>query len=72
MRDQILDGLKGAFWGVLIGGLSGLGVCIWLIDEPILFPGDTIVIGALICGGLGFVLREAFLEWIKDNWWWFS
>ncbi|MGD9858105.1 MAG: hypothetical protein AB7U20_24445 [Planctomycetaceae bacterium] len=72
MSQRLSDGLKGALWGVFLGGFGGLGVCIWLIHEPLLFTGDTIVFGALICGGLGFVFGDDFLEWIKENWWWFS
>jgi hypothetical protein len=72
MNQQLKDGFIGALWGVLIGGLGGLGVCIWLIDDPPFFPGDTIAIGACICGFLGFFIGEPFLEWMKENWHWFS
>jgi len=30
---------------------------------------STILIGAAICGLLGFFLGEGFIEWLKENWW---
>lgn len=72
MTHRIGNGIMGAAWGVLIGGLMGLGVCMFIIDEPPFFPGDTIVIGAAACGVLAFFIGEPFLVWIKDNWWDFT
>ncbi len=62
------EGLKGLLFGGLIGGLAGLGVCVWLISGTLLFPGDTILAGALICGVLGFLYGEVFLDWLRNNW----
>ena len=61
---------RGLFLGALIGGLLGLGVGTLVIGEPVWFPGDAIVAGALICGTLGYVVGEDFIEWLKENWWW--
>ncbi len=47
-----------------------MGVCTFLIEGTLWFPGDTIVAGALICGTLGYVVGEDFIDWLKENWWW--
>ncbi len=65
------EGLKGLLVGGLLGGLAGLGVCMWLINGTLLFPGDTILAGALICGVLGFLYGEVFFVWLKSNWYHF-
>jgi len=57
--------------GAIIGGGLGLGVCIYIFDESPLFNGDTILIGALIWGTLGYFLGEDFIDWLKENWRWF-
>ena len=62
------NALTGMFLGALIGGSLGLGLCVFVIDGTLWFPGDTIVAGALICGTLGFVLGEDFIDWLKENW----
>lgn len=72
MRQRFIDGLYGMLGGAVLGALGGLGVCMWIIDEPPFFQGDTILIGGVICGVLGFIFGESFLEWLKENWWWFS
>ena len=59
----------GVLLGGLIGGGMGLGACTFLFAGTLLFPGDTILAGALICGTLGFFLGEGFIEWIKETWW---
>lgn len=68
------DALKGAFWGGLIGAFAGLGVCIWLIDGTLWFPGDTILIGVALGAIGGFFWGEPFLEFLRDHWhlltWW--
>ena len=69
---QISDALKGAVYGAALGGLGGLGACMWLIpDDLSLFPGDTILIGAIICGFLGFIFGERFFDFLSDHWHWF-
>jgi hypothetical protein len=62
-------GAKGLLYGGLMGGMMGLGVCMYLIEGTWLFPGDTIAIGALVCGILGFLFGEVFIDWLKANWW---
>ena len=71
MNDDFDNALTGALLGALIGGGLGLGACIWIIEGTLLFPGDTIIAGALICGTLGFFFGEDFIEWLKESWWWF-
>lgn len=61
----------GVLLGMLVGGGIGLGACIFIIEGTLLFPGDTVLAGAIICGTLGFFLGEGFIEWLKENWWWF-
>lgn len=62
------NAIKGLIWGAFLGALSGLGVCIWLISGTLLFPGDTMVAGALICGAFGYIYGDSFFEWLKSNW----
>lgn len=62
------EGAKGLWVGALLGGLAGLGVCMWIIDGTLLFPGDTMLFGAIICAVLGFLYGETFFDWLKDNW----
>lgn len=61
--------------GTLLGGLCGaglgLGACIFIFEVPPLFTGDTILIGAVLCGVLGYFLGSGFIEWLKENVWWF-
>jgi Mg/Co/Ni transporter MgtE len=54
------EGAKGLLVGSFLGGLAGLGVCMWLIDGTLHFPGDTMLFGALICGVLGFLYGQRF------------
>jgi len=65
------DVVAAVLLGALVGGSAGLGTCIMLFDEPPFFTGDTILAGALIFGTLGYFLGEDFIEWFKENWWWF-
>ena len=60
--------IKGLFIGSLIGALAGLGTCVWLITETLLFPGDTMLFGAVVCGTCGFIWGESFIEWLKEHW----
>lgn len=68
MRFMWGQGLKGLLVGAPLGGLAGLGVCMWFIDGTLLFPGDTMLSGAILCGVLGFLYGETFFQWLKDNW----
>ena len=61
--------ISGTFFGALAGGGLGLGACMLLFDDPPFFTGDTILIGAIACGLLGFFLGAGFIEWLKENWW---
>ena len=63
--------LMGTLLGAFAGGGLGLGVCIYLFEDPPLFTGDTVLIGAVVCGALGFFLGETFIEWLQENIWWF-
>ena len=63
--------IAGTFFGALAGGGIGLGACMVLFDDPPFFTGDTILIGSIACGILGFFLGAGFIEWLKENWWGF-
>ena len=63
--------IAGTFFGALAGGGLGLGACMFLFDAPQFFSGDTILIGAIVCGVLGFFLGAGFVGWLKENWWGF-
>lgn len=71
MLERLLDGLYGLLAGAFMGALAGLGVCVWIFDEPIFFQGDTILAGGCICAVLGFTYGESFFDWLRENWWWF-
>jgi hypothetical protein len=47
-------------------------VCTWLFEGTLLFPGDTMLIGAAVCGACGFLFGDAFFDWLKDCWHWFA
>ena len=72
MKQGIEDRIAAAVVGALFGSLIGLGICWGLIAEDLLFVGDTIVAGALICGTLGFIFGDRFVDWLRENWWWFD
>ncbi|MCA9194282.1 MAG: hypothetical protein KDB03_21080 [Planctomycetales bacterium] len=63
--------IAGTLLGGLCGGGLGLGACMFIFDEPPLFLGDTVLIGAVLCGTLGYFLGAGFIEWLKEIWWWF-
>lgn len=65
------NAVAGTLLGALVGGGLGLGTGMFLFDEPPLFTGDTILLGAIVCGALGYFLGEGFIEWLKEHWWWF-
>jgi len=67
----VRDVLKGLLLGAFLGASLGLGVCTFIIDDPLLFPGDTIAIGAAVFGTCGYVWGDDFFEWVKENWQWF-
>lgn len=63
---------KGLLIGAGLGSAAGLGACMWILpDELSRFPGDTILAGAVICGVLGYIFGERFINWLLENWqWW--
>lgn len=64
------DAAKGAFWGMLLGASIGLGVCVWLIVDPIFFTGDTVLIGGCVGALGGYFWGENFVEVAKALFWW--
>jgi len=63
--------VAGVLLGALAGGGLGLGACMFIFDGTLLFPGDTMLLGAVLCGMLGYFVGEPFLDWLHDNIWWF-
>lgn len=61
--------IAGTPLGGLCGGGMGLGACIFICKDPLVFNGDTILIGAILGGWLGWLLGAGFIEWLKENWW---
>ncbi len=57
--------------GIFIGGGLGLGACMYVFEGTLFFPGDTVLVGAVVCGVLGYVYGESFIEWMEENYWWF-
>lgn len=64
-----LDAVVGAIAGVLFGATSGLAICLWLLPDRFrLFPGDTMVLGAVVCAGLGYWKGDDFFRSLRDHW----
>ena len=61
--------ILGAIFGALIGASLGLGTCLWVIPVTLLFPGDTMLLGAVACGYGGYRYGDPFIEWLGENWW---
>ena len=59
--------IAGILLGGLCGGGLGLGACMFIFDDPPFFTGDTILIGAVLCGALGYFLGAGFIEWLKKT-----
>jgi len=70
-ENHVENIIAGVLLGAVVGGGIGLGACVFIFDEPPLFTGDTVLIGATTCGVLGFLLGDGFIEWLKENWWHF-
>ena len=72
-ESHLQNTIMGVLLGALIGAVFGMSVCFVLFDETPLIVALAIVVGALICGTLGFMFGESFIEWLKENWdrfWW--
>ncbi|MFH5804536.1 hypothetical protein [Alienimonas sp. DA493] len=70
---RIEASLSGAVTGAILGGLAGLGVCAWwLTGPPPLFPGDTILGGALLVGWIGWRWGKPAVARVRDEFltWW--
>ena len=53
--------------GAGFGALVGLTLRMWLIDEAWLFPGDTVVIGAILFAILGYWYGQSFLDFLREH-----
>ncbi len=62
------DNIKGLLVGAAFGALVGLGLRTFVINDALLFPGDTVVIGAVIFGIAGALWGDDFLEWLRNSW----
>lgn len=65
------NAIRGLVVGALLGGLGGLGACIWLIPNTIFFQGDTMLAGAVVCGACGYKWGDEFFEWLNQHLHWF-
>ena len=63
--------VTGVLLSGLVGGGLGLGACVFVFEGTLLFTGETVLIGAVTCSTMSYFLGEGFLEWLKENWWWF-
>ena len=70
-EHPILNMIAATSLGALAGASLGLGACVYIFEQPLLFTGDTVLAGALICGRLGWYFGSGFVDWLKENWWWF-
>ncbi len=70
-EHPIADLVSGILLGALAGGGIGFGACVFIFEDTLLFTGDTVLFGALLCGTLGFFFGDRFIAWLKENWWWF-
>ncbi len=59
--------IAGTLLGALIGGGLGLGVCIYIFDEPPFFTGDTVLIGGVLGGTLGYFLGEILRGYVEKG-----
>jgi hypothetical protein len=66
------DAVKGTFVGMFLGATGGLGVCTWILEEPLFFTGDTMLIGGVLGTVAGVIWGEDFFEFVKEYWysWW--
>jgi hypothetical protein len=66
------DAIKGAVVGLFLGATGGLGVCMWILEEPLFFTGDTMLIGGVLGTVAGVIWGEDFFEFVKEYWysWW--
>lgn len=67
-RDEdYASAVYGAIVGAVIGAGGGWFVGAYVNSEPPFFPGDTILIGAVVFGVLGYVFGHRFID-IVWNW----
>lgn len=65
MDDEQADNwIVGTFVGALLGCGFGFGASTILFKEPLLFPGETILVGAIVFGVLGYLWGEDFIALI--------
>lgn len=60
--NHLANIITGAALGALIGGAMGLGVCMFVFEGTLLFEGDTVLAGAVICGSPGYYLATGSLN----------
>jgi hypothetical protein len=65
---MINDALKGLVIGAVLGALVGLAACVWIFTETLFFEGDTMVLGALMCGTGGYFWGEEFFDTLREYW----
>jgi hypothetical protein len=70
-ENHVANVVSGVILGALVGGGLGLGACTFIFERTLWFTGDAMLAGALVCGVLGFFWGEGFIDWLRENWWWF-
>ena len=56
----------GFLTGALAGGLAGFAVTCWLPDGGVFVPGVIVVLGASVCGVLGYFRFAGFFGWVLE------
>ena len=70
-ENHLKNVASGIVMGVIVGGGLGLGACMYVFEGTLLFPGDTVLLGAVVCGTLGLIYGESFIEFMEEHYWWF-
>lgn len=62
------NAIKGLIVGAALGAFVGLGLGLWLLAEPLFFPGDTMLIGGISCGLCGYLWGDEFFDTLLEYW----
>lgn len=62
------DAVKGLLLGLFLGATGGLGVCMYILEEPFFFTGDTMLIGGVLGAVAGLIWGDDFFDFVRDHW----